>query len=156
MERIIENLILKNNKQNSDSLYFGDQIPKHLSDKWLDIVMEISKHPTAPVDKIQEKVEVSFEDIFKTQQWIQKSNLMKTVMQSHYYPGYLFTRYLHSFFEDLVKNPDKLERIENGQVIGPNRLEIHVTNASCNYRCKMCLWHVKEQAMYDLKTEKVL
>lgn len=90
-------------------------------------------------------------DIFH---WMQRSTMMKSVMQSHYYPGYLFVRYAHSFLENLSKNPELLEKVIRGEPIAPDRLEIHATNATCNYRCQMCLWHIKEQALYNVGIDR--
>jgi len=133
---------------------FNDEAPKHISENDLALILTTVQHPTASVAEVCNKIHSSPKDVIDIFQWMQKSMMMKSVMQSHYYPGYLFVRYAHSFLENLNKNPGLLEKVVRGEPIAPDRLEIHATNATCNYRCEMCLWHVKEQTLYDEVTEQ--
>ena len=133
---------------------FNDEVPKHISENDLALILTTVQHPTASVAEICDETRASPKDAINIFHWMQKSVMMGSVMQSHYYPGYLFVRYAHSFLENLCKNPELLEKVVRGEPVAPDRLEIHATNATCNYRCQMCLWHVKEQALYDEVTDQ--
>lgn len=112
----------------------------------------MTRNPTAPIEVLSARTGLSIDGIKQNQEWMQTSNLVKNVLFSHYYPAYLFVRYAQSFLEDLVENPSYLDYVVQKKPIAPKRLEIHTTNASCNYRCEMCLWHVQNQAEYRTDT----
>jgi MoaA/NifB/PqqE/SkfB family radical SAM enzyme len=57
--------------------------------------------------------------------------------------------------KDLSINSANLNAALNGDPIFPKRLEIHATNAKCNYRCNMCLWDVQNQGDYHAKEKKL-
>lgn len=132
---------------------FGDPQPPLPFDleKTLRVAQTTALYPTLPAVQLAEATHLSLEEIRNGYEWERRSRLMQAVMTSHYYPGYLLVRYGQSFLRDLVKNPDYLERVEQRLPVAPRRLEIHATNASCNYRCEMCLWHVKNQGDYHEK-----
>jgi len=134
---------------------FGDQIPLFDLDRHLTAVTAVIRNPTAPVETLSAITGLSFDDIKQNQTWIQTSNLIKNVLLSHYYPAYLFIQYAQSFLRDLVENPSYLEYVAQHKPVTPKRLEIHATNAICNYRCEMCLWHVQNQADYQTDTKQV-
>ena len=136
---------------------FNDEVPRSMSENNLALILTTIQHPTASVAEILEGIPVAPNDFINIFHWMQKSMMVKSVMQSHYYPGYLFVRYAHSFLENLCKKPELLEKVVRGETVAPDRLEIHATNATCNYRCQMCLWHVKERALYHKEVnQKVL
>jgi molybdenum cofactor biosynthesis enzyme MoaA len=132
---------------------FGDQPPLGCLESNLKIITTITQHPTASANKIQEISECNLSDIKGVQLWMQKSRFIGQTMRSHFYPGYLLIRYAQSFLSDLSDNPDYLKHAESQDIIAPKRLEIHVTNANCNYRCEMCLWHANNQAKYETHGE---
>ncbi|MDP3994524.1 MAG: radical SAM protein [bacterium] len=133
---------------------YNDEVPRHVSKDALRLILTTAQHPTASVAEVCSKIHSSPKGVIDMFHWMQKSVMIKSVMQSHYYPGYLFVRYAHSFLENLCKNPELLEKVVKGKHVAPDRLEIHATNATCNYRCQMCLWHVKEQALYDTVADR--
>lgn len=113
------------------------------------VVPAILQNPTTPSDEVQTLMGISREQLLDVYKWIQSSNMLREVMTSHYYPGYMMIRYAQSFLGDLAKDPQYLKDVIEKKPISPKRLEVHVTNAACNYRCTMCLWHVDNQAKYD-------
>lgn len=131
---------------------FGDQLPVSDFNRNLSVVTAVTRNPTAPIEVLSARTGLSIEEIKQNQEWMQTSNLIKNALLSHYYPAYLFVRYTQSFLKDLVENPSYLDYVAQKKPIAPKRLEIHATNASCNYRCEMCLWHVQNQADYQVDT----
>lgn len=133
---------------------FNDEASRYISENDLALILTTVQHPTASVAEICDETHTSPKDAIDIFHWMQKSVMVRSVMQSHYYPGYLFVGYANSFLENLCKKPELLEKVVRGEPVAPDRLEIHATNATCNYRCQMCLWHVKEQALYDKVTDQ--
>lgn len=118
---------------------FEDQLPFSDFDRNLSVVTAVTRNPTAPVEMLSARTWLSFDDIKQNQRWMQTSNLVKNTLTSHYYPAYLFIRYAQSFLRDLVENPSLMEHATEHKPVAPKRLEIHATDATCNYRCEMCL-----------------
>lgn len=135
---------------------FGDKKPVGDLNKNIEIITLIAQQPTILAEELQRITGVPLDKMMQTQKWIQQSRFLGTVMRNHYYPNYLLVRYAQSFLGDLVGNEEYLEKVEQNKPIAPKRLEIHATDANCNYRCAMCLWHVNSKASYDQVTEKRL
>ncbi len=134
---------------------FADKPLENL-DKDLNLFKEIVGNLSTPVSGLIERLGCTVTDVLKMQRWIQTSRLCKETLNSSFYPGYLSVGYATSFYNDLVKNPDYLQNIRDNKPVAPRKLEIHATNASCNYRCDMCLWHVKGKAHYDSSEKNLL
>lgn len=115
----------------------------------------IAQNPTTPARELKQISNLDDEELLKAYKWMQSSNMLKTVMTSHYYPGYMMVRYAQTFFGDLAKDPQYLKDVIEQKPLTPKRLEVHVTNGTCNYRCSMCLWHVDNQAKYE-KNQQLL
>lgn len=109
----------------------------------------VVQNPTTPTSEIEMLTGVSNEELSNVYKWMQSSKMLKSVMTSHYYPGYMMIRYAQTFFGDLAKDPQYLKDVIEQKPLTPKRLEVHVTNGTCNYRCSMCLWHVDNQAKYE-------
>jgi len=112
------------------------------------IIPLVVQNPTTPVNQLKLPENIGRDELLKSYKWMQSSNMLKTVMMSHYYPGYMMIRYAQTFFEDLAKDSQYLIDVIEHKPLTPKRLEVHVTNGTCNYRCTMCLWHVNNQAKY--------
>jgi MoaA/NifB/PqqE/SkfB family radical SAM enzyme len=54
----------------------------------------------------------------------------------------MMMRYAKELTSDLVKDPQYFNKLFNNNPLSPKRLEVHITFANCNYKCKMCLWRV--------------
>lgn len=135
---------------------FGDTLPQDNLLLYAKTVSTIVQHPTTPSEGIMMLNNLDQKEMEQIQRWMQNSRLLRTVMTSHYYPGYLMIRYAQAFLKDLVDNPQYLLNVINKRPVAPKRLEVHATNATCNYRCVMCLWHVKGQGEYSYSSEKRL
>jgi|GEM_PF-748686 len=113
------------------------------------VIPLVTQNPTTPVKDLKLSPNITKEELLKAYKWIQSSNMLKTIMTSHYYPGYMMIRYAQTFLGDLAKDPQYLQDVIEHKPLTPKRLEVHVTNGTCNYRCSMCLWHVDNQAKYE-------
>jgi hypothetical protein len=60
--------------------------------------------------------------------------MLKTIMTSHYYLGYMMIRYAQTFLGDLANDPQYLylKDVIEHKPLTPKRLEVHVTNGTCN------------------------
>lgn len=131
---------------------FGDNF-SYIDDegtyKKLILTRSITRNPTLPAASLSTVTGLSLDEIRLGQKQLQNSRLFQSVLTSHYYPGYLFVQYAQSFLKDLTNNPNYLDKVTKHIPFAPKRLEIHATNATCNYRCEMCLWHVQNQGDYQ-------
>jgi len=133
---------------------FGDKVPVGELSIYSRVASLIAQCPTTPAEGIQAITGVDRAKLLWIQDWVQGSKLFRTVLTSAYYPEYLMVRYAQSFFKDLVKNPKYLADVVDGKPVAPKRLEIHATNANCNYRCEMCLWDAQGKGKYVYEPEK--
>ncbi|MDP3948199.1 MAG: radical SAM protein [bacterium] len=117
--------------------------------KKLILTRAITRNPTLPTKALPAETGLSLDEIKRGQKQLQNNRLFQSVLTSHYYPGYLFVQYAQSFLKNLADNPNYLENVAGHRLVAPKKLEIHATNASCNYRCEMCLWHVQNQGDYQ-------
>jgi MoaA/NifB/PqqE/SkfB family radical SAM enzyme len=113
------------------------------------VIPLVAQNPTTPLKDLELSPKVTREELLEAYKWMQSSNMLKTVMTSHYYPGYMMIRYAQTFLGDLARDPQYLKDVIEHKPLTPKRLEVHVTNGTCNYRCSMCLWHVDNQAKYE-------
>ena len=135
---------------------FGDTLSPDDLFVYSRVVPAIVQHPTTPAEGIRAFIDVDKKQLSRVHKWIQSSEMLRMVVTSHYYPGYLMVRYAQSFLKDLVENSQYLKDVVDRKPVAPKRLEVHATNASCNYRCVMCLWHGQGKGKYAYSPERQL
>lgn len=124
------------------------------------ILTEYFFDPAKKARIILQNNEISKDDLVFAHQFIQKSHLLKMLFLSNYYPRSLLVKSAINLLDFMQKNPQYLSKILRGEIVGPMMLEIHPTNATCIYRCKMCIWCGGENKIDPIshfyKTEKLL
>ena len=122
----------------------------------LKILSESIANFTAPAEEIVQKTSCNLNELLTINSWIQESKLCRLTSNSNYFPGYLAAGYAKDFYKDLATNPNYFKNVVAGNPVAPKRLEIHSTNANCNYKCEMCLWRVKGEGKYALSDNHLL
>ena len=81
------------------------------------------------------------------------------LVTSPYYFRKMFHFIAHQVTLDWISDPNYAHKIQTGQPVSARAIEVHATNANCDYACVMCLWSDKKLHTYvskDLNRRKVL
>lgn len=96
--------------------------------------------PACKAQSILADMQMSLSELLVAHRFIRESTLARSVFLSNQYPRSLLMRAATRLLGFMRVDPDYLPRILDGKLVGPSMIEIHPTNATCTYRCRMCIW----------------
>ena len=104
------------------------------------IFCECFFYPTKKARKIMTEKKISKANLLSGYRSIKKSNLLKELFLSNWYPRALLVKAANNLLDFIQENQQYLLKIARREPTGPMMLEIHPTDATCIYKCQMCLW----------------
>lgn len=123
----------------------NEPIDQRLMDLVFPVFARYFFDPACKVQSILADMQMSLSDLLVAHRFIRESTLAKSVFLSNQYPRSLLMRAATKLLEFMRADADYLPNVLAGKLVGPFMVEIHPTNATCPYRCRMCIWCGGEQ-----------
>jgi len=127
-----------------------EDFPQELEGKVLKSISLYFLDPSLPCRQVMQFLDSTVNEVKEIHRWLRNSATFQSLITSDYYPLAIMMRYAREMTRDFIENPRYFQNVIDGIALSPKRLEIHVTEGTCNYKCRMCLWRVgRDQPDYD-------